>query len=183
VFHKSRDLRVLNHHQTNVHNMLGITLSLHFVISVPIREMHRIRVLADFHHKRTRGPTAFCRGTPVLTRPLYIGWRGNAKGTMVEGAGTEEPEILRGDRQGLKPDYELDALRGAEAPLFHFRAQLPLSRRCSPWKRKVEVPTLSRTTRQGWGTHWCGHALQRAPLRMTNRKADPAASPFLIISR
>ena len=51
-----------------------------------------------------------------------------AKGTMVEGAGTEEPEILRGDRQGLKPDYELDALRGAEAPLFHFRGDLPFGR-------------------------------------------------------
>ncbi len=55
-------------------------------------------------------------------------WSGLAKGAMVEGAGTEEPEILRGDRQGLKPDYELDALRGAEAPLFHFRADLLLGR-------------------------------------------------------
>ncbi len=69
-----------------------------------------------------------CRGPPVLTRPFYTGWRGNAKGTMVEGVGTEGPEILRGDRQGLKPEYELGALRGAEAPLFHFRADLPSPR-------------------------------------------------------
>src|SRR5258707_15572503 len=34
------------------------------------------------------------RGSPSLTRPLYMVGRGNAKGMIVEGRGTREPELL-----------------------------------------------------------------------------------------
>jgi len=42
--------------------------------------------------KGKKGPTALCRGTPVLAGPLYTCGRGNAKGTRVAGRGTGEPD-------------------------------------------------------------------------------------------
>jgi hypothetical protein len=98
---------------------------------------------SSFWKRNVKVPTLAAKSAARMGHPFvwlmarsgaWASCRGNAKGTMVEGAGTEEPEILRGDRQGLKPECELmlyAALKRRSstfAPVFHFRADLLLGR-------------------------------------------------------
>ena len=99
---------------------------------------------SSFWKRNVKVPTLAAKSAARMGHPFvwlmarsgaWASCRGNAKGTMVEGAGTEEPEILRGDRQGLKPECELmlyAALKRRSSTfmrLFHVRADLPSPRR------------------------------------------------------